>query len=141
MNENFVQAAGRHLYDCFLLRERERWDNAVYLAGYVVECILKALIETYIDRGFAVSYGHDLVGLEGEAIDKARVLHPEIDLLLPKSRIDGTVLEQDHPQRRYAANGLWSKQQAIEACERAREIYDEIISVLVLDGYIKYREV
>ena len=38
MQESFSQAAGRHLQDAKILCEQERWDNAVYLAGYVVEC-------------------------------------------------------------------------------------------------------
>jgi hypothetical protein len=36
VQESFSQAAGRHLQDAKILCEQERWDNAVYLAGYVV---------------------------------------------------------------------------------------------------------
>ena len=47
MQESFSQAAGRHLQDAKILCEQERWDNAVYLAGYVVECSFKVLIEIF----------------------------------------------------------------------------------------------
>jgi len=62
MQESFSQAAGRHLNDAFNLRNAERWENAVYLAGYVVECAFKVLVEIYLDRDRAAvkKYGHDL---------------------------------------------------------------------------------
>lgn len=38
MSESFGQAAGRHLYDAKVLLEKQRWNDAVYLTGYLVEC-------------------------------------------------------------------------------------------------------
>jgi len=43
MQESFSNSAGRHLQDAQLLLAEQRWDNAVYLAGYVVECSFKVL--------------------------------------------------------------------------------------------------
>jgi HEPN domain-containing protein len=40
MTELFASAAGRHLQDAKILLSKKRWDNAIYLAGYVVECLL-----------------------------------------------------------------------------------------------------
>ena len=42
--------------------DKQRWDNAVYLAGYVVECGFKVLVEVYIPEGKTAvkKYGHDL---------------------------------------------------------------------------------
>jgi len=38
MSESFSQAAARHLDDANVLLSSQRWDNVVYLAGYVAEC-------------------------------------------------------------------------------------------------------
>ena len=64
MSESFSQAAARHLYDANVLLNGQRWDNAVYLAGYVVECSFKVLVEKYIDQAAVKKYGHDLAALQ-----------------------------------------------------------------------------
>ncbi|MGC4065693.1 MAG: hypothetical protein QM784_13805 [Polyangiaceae bacterium] len=46
MAEHFANAAARHLQDSKLLLDKSRWDGSAYLAGYVIECSLKALIST-----------------------------------------------------------------------------------------------
>ena len=143
MEENFTQAAARHLYDSQILLTEKRWDNAVYLAGYVLECTFKVLVENYFkaDRVAVKKYGHDLVELEGKAMERLRVMYPELDRQLPGSRINGTVLAKDHPDRRYAQSGLWSEAQAKEAIEQAAEIYRDLIIKMVLDGIIPSTEI
>ncbi len=81
MQESFSNSAGRHLHDAQLLLGKERWDNAVYLAGYVVECSFKVLVEQHFkhDRGAVKKYGHDLTELEGRAMERLRVLYPILD--------------------------------------------------------------
>ena len=140
MPESFSQAAGRHLHDAEVLLNVQRWDNAVYLAGYVVECSFKVLVEIYIDQAAAKKYGHDLTALQGKAMERLRLMYPALDRQLPASRTTGTVLDQEHPARRYAKSGIWSQSQAQEAVKRAKEIYLEIISNRVLDGRISSRE-
>ena len=44
MSENYPEAAKRHLGDSKVLLDAERWDDSAYLAGYVVECSIKACI-------------------------------------------------------------------------------------------------
>ena len=44
MQESFSSSAGRHLQDAQILLREKRWYNAVYLAGYVVECSFKVLV-------------------------------------------------------------------------------------------------
>jgi HEPN domain-containing protein len=136
MSEDFQQAAARHLHDAQYLLSHQRWDNAVYLAGYVVECSFKVLVEVYIDSLTAKKYGHDLGELQGKAMERLRLIYPALDMQLPASRTMGTVLEQDHPVRRYAKSGLWSEIDAKQAAQRAEEIYLEIIPQLILDGRI-----
>ena len=138
MQESFSNSAGRHLQDAQLLLVEQRWDNAVYLAGYVVECCFKVLVEQHFkhDRGAVKKYGHDLTELEGRAMERLRVLYPILDRQLPASRIAGTVLAQNHPERRYSKSGLWAEAEAKTAVQRAEEIYREIITKLVLNGSI-----
>jgi HEPN domain-containing protein len=136
MSEYFQQAAARHLRDAQYLLSQQRWDNTVYLAGYVVECSFKVLVEVYIDSLTAKKYGHDLAELQGKAMERLRLIYPALDMQLPASRTMGTVLEQNHPARRYAKSGLWSEIKAKAAAKRAEEIYLEIIPKLILDGRI-----
>ncbi|MBD2691648.1 HEPN domain-containing protein [Anabaena catenula] len=142
LEESFPQAAGRHLHDAKILLDKERWDNAVYLAGYVVECSFKVLVKVYIpqDKTAVKNYGHDLIQLQGKAMDRLRLMYPVLDMQLPASRTMGTVLDQDHPERRYAKSGLWNQIQAKEAVERAEQIYVETIPKLILDGILTSEE-
>ncbi|MDH6060082.1 HEPN domain-containing protein [Chrysosporum bergii ANA360D] len=135
-DDNFQQAAARHLQDAQYLLTQHRWDNAVYLAGYVVECSFKVLVEVYV-KNSAKQYGHNLAELQGKAMERLRLIYPEVDMQLPGSRTMGTVLEQNHPQRRYFPSGLWSETEARTATQRAEEIYREIIPKLILDGKIR----
>lgn len=143
MQELFSQAAGRHLQDARILLEARRWDNAIYLAGYVVECTFKVLVSRYFknDRAAVKKYGHDLVELEGRAMERLRILYPHLNSQLPSTRILNTVLAEDHPERRYAKSNLWTEEQARLAVERAKEIYTVIIPKLVLDGTISREEI
>jgi HEPN domain-containing protein len=151
MQESFSMSAGRHLQDAQILLTEHRWDNAVYLSGYVVECSFKVLIEQYFsqpnfsqpsrDGREAKKFGHDLTKLEGKAMERLRTMYPVLDRQLPSSRIDGTVLANDHPERRYAASNLWTAEQATVSVERASKIYMSIIPKLVLDGLIRSQDI
>jgi HEPN domain-containing protein len=142
LEECFSQAAARHLHDAKVLKDNERWDNAVYLAGYVVECSFKVLVQVYIpeDRTAVKKYGHDLTELQGKAMDRLRLMYPVLDMQLPVSRTTETVLDQYHPERRYAKSGLWNQTQAQEAVNRAEQIYQEVIPKLILDGILSSEE-
>ena len=143
MQESFSNSAGRHLQDALILLKEQRWDNAVYLAGYVVECSFKVLVEQYFkhDQGAVKKYGHDLTELEGRAMERLRVLYPILDRQLPASRIAGTVLAQNHPERRYSKSAFWAEADAKTAVQRTEEIYREIISKLVLNGAISSQDI
>lgn len=143
MQESFSNSAGRHLQDAQLLLVEQRWDNAVYLAGYVVECSFKVLVEQHFkqDQSAVKKYGHDLTELEGRAMERLRVLYPILDRQLPASRIAGTVLAQNHPERRYSKSGLRAEADATTAVQGAEEIYREIITKLVLNGSISSQDI
>jgi HEPN domain-containing protein len=143
MQESFSNSASRHLQDAQSLLQTQRWDNAVYLAGYVVECSFKSLVEQYLGGGTSAikNYGHNLTELDGKTMERLRVLYPILDRKLPVSRIAGTILAQYHPDRRYAKSGLWTEDEAKLAVQRAAEIYREIIIKLVLDGSISSKDI
>ncbi len=56
-------------------------------------------------------------------------MYPELDMQLPASRTIGTVLDENHPQRRYYKSGHWRDEDARSAIQRADEIYMEIIPI------------
>lgn len=143
MQDSFSSSAGRHLQDAQILANARRWDNAVYLAGYVVECSFKVLIEQNFksDQVAAKKYNHDLTELEGKAMERLRLLYPILDQKLPISRIDETVLAKNHPERRYSRSGLWSKIEAELAVQRAIEIHRDTVLKLVLDGLISSEDI
>ena len=59
--EDFPKAALKHLQDAQALLKSNRFDGAAYLAGYVVECALKTMIE--VERK-NVPHIHDLSQLQ-----------------------------------------------------------------------------
>ena len=70
MPDLFGQAAARHLHDSSILLGAGRWDNAVYLAGYVVECSFKLLIQAHLGAAAARAYAHDLGAMQGDVITR-----------------------------------------------------------------------
>lgn len=88
MTEDFRWLAARRLGDAQALLADERWSGAYYLAGYAIECSLKACILKQIARWrmpdkklVQDSHTHDLVdlvkiaGLEGDRAARAQK-HP-----------------------------------------------------------------
>jgi hypothetical protein len=55
-NDDHADAAGKHLSDAGALLEKNRFDGAGYLSGYVVECVLKSVV--LHDKSFDSSIGH-----------------------------------------------------------------------------------
>ncbi|KEO84308.1 hypothetical protein [Tumebacillus flagellatus] len=139
-DSSFAQSAVRHLQDAQTLLDQGRFDNAVYLSGYVPECAFKTLVQLYMDQRAAREYGHMLSEIQGVAMDRLRILFPEVDIRLPKSRLDGTVLVDGHPERRYARSGIWIEEQAMQAVARAWDLFEETIVELVLDGKLSSEE-
>ncbi|NEQ74037.1 MAG: DNA-binding protein [Okeania sp. SIO2C9] len=105
----------------------------------MVECTFKVIIQKCIDYKTCRKLSHNLIKLESESIEILRITYPSLNSKLPVSWINDTVLEKDHPRRRYFKSGLWNKERATEAVERAKKIY-EIILNLILDGKISSEE-
>lgn len=137
----YSQAAGRHLHSSEVLLAASDWDNALYLAGYAVECTLKTLMQIHLGYVEARSFEHRIRDLEGAGLQRVRDLHPRIGLRLPTSSTVGTIVSDQHPWRRYLRNGVWSSEDVRQAVQRARDIYSEVVLKLVLDGVIDRRDV
>jgi HEPN domain-containing protein len=135
-DDRFAQAAGRHLVDAKVLAAENRFDNAVYLAGYVVECSLKTVISYHLGEAEARRWRHDLTGLQGPALQQLTVLVPHAQVRMPSSGTQGTVLESGHPERRYWASCQWTQEETTVALGRAFEIYRDTVVAMVLDGVL-----
>ena len=137
MNEDFASAAARHYCDSELLLAKQRLDNAAYLAGYAVECGLKALI-LHAGGHPRAAYSHNLSALAGKALELAVLLSPAmrryyidtIDEMLDASR------DWD-PALRYAASGQTAPAKAKDLGRAARMSFERILIPMILDGRIE----
>ncbi|GGJ11788.1 hypothetical protein GCM10010885_21390 [Alicyclobacillus cellulosilyticus] len=130
--ERYAQAASRHLQDAKLLLAHGRYDNAVYLSGYVAECCLKAVIEQFATTVAARRYGHDLRSLR-----RALVLYPRAEAYIPAEVIERTALVRGHPHRRYWPSGAWSAAEAADIVGLADRIHQQTVARLVLHGLLR----
>lgn len=131
--EDYFSASLRHLRDSRSLHEPPGSDNAAYLAGYVIECGLKRLLELY---DFAPrSLGHDLQSLQGRALVLAALLAPGST----RYRVDGiteleTASKEWSPEMRYWESGKLSEKSKERLMKVAAEIYEHLLIPMVLDG-------
>ena len=100
MQESFSMSAGRHLQDAQILLTQHRWDNAVYLSGYVVECSFKFLVEQYFKQhsratSEAKDFGHKLTKLEEQATISVERAGEIYNSIIPKLVLDGLIRSQD----------------------------------------------
>ncbi len=68
MAEHYANAACRHALDSKILLEASRWHGCAYMAGYAIECSLKACIANpSVPPGIDLcTIGHDLSRLQRE---------------------------------------------------------------------------
>jgi hypothetical protein len=131
MDSDFASAAARHLRDAEHLSGTERWDNAAYLAGYVGECSLKAVIEragcvpprVHLDE---IDEQHVL--LVADLSYAARRYPVDLDADLAALRTAW------RPGLRYSTTGTIQQPQAQRMLAEARRAYVQTIGNMVLDG-------
>ena len=134
--DNYKDCAKRHLNDAGFLFRSGRLDNAIYLAGFAIECALKFAVEYYQRQGYGLGnplasrYRHNVHNI---AVDLINVLS-----LLPNSSAF-SVLSQiqsprspghplyGHPERRYWSSGLWSQKDAQKVINLAEDVYQNIV--------------
>lgn len=131
MDDDYLSSALRHLVDSQVLEARGRLDNAAYLAGYVIECGLKRVLEVH---GHAArAYGHDLHNLNSRALQLAALLSPGI----ARYRLDrlnlSVVVGPWGPGLRYSTTGDVAPATATALVEAARRVGNGILMPMILD--------
>lgn len=132
--DDHPDAAGKHLLDARALEQANRYDGAAYLAGYVVECAMKALI---LAEKQPARTEHSLATLGMEAVRLAA---------LPNSRTAkyARPLSPGHlmytgqikwrPEMRYRSPGRIGQGEARAFVSEAERVYKMTIPVMKLDG-------
>ncbi len=157
--QKFYEAALRHFVDAQILEREECYDNAVYLYGNAAECALKAMLENYCRPGnfnnrnypnprnplsseavLKNGYGHFIDSLAKDMNNfivnssVVAILDPSL-ALKQQAFIIPEVLSRDHPERRYAGNGIYTLADAQE-CEKVTHVLVDEMIKQHLDGYI-----
>lgn len=139
--ENLLQAAGRHIQDAQILITHQRYDNAVYISAYSVECILKLFVNYYTENDLAKSYNHNLLQLNEATTSKLLIIFPHISNLAEVTQTQLQQLSNGHPERRYWANYYLSAEEAQQCFITAKNLYEHTVSNLILDGHYLLSEV
>ena len=139
--DNFAAAARRHLIDAAVLLHQERWDGAVYLSGYVIECALKELVERWLGP-VGRKFSHELAALESCLLGTGDfellvALSPTARPLRLWSQVAGTLAAHKHPVRRYYKDG-WMAQEAESVLELASQVFKSMLVEDMLDGRLSF---
>jgi hypothetical protein len=139
--EDYPDAARKHYTDARALMNRRRYDGAAYLAGYVVECILKTLIQ--VDRSANIpirEFKHDLNRLSGEALRLAALPSSRTAPYMPRGAFT-SISYADPPSGwketlRYHYEGTISKTTASLWIAEAKRLYMHVIGRLRQEGKV-----
>lgn len=131
--DDYPGAAGKHLADASTLFSGGRYDGAAYLAGYVVECALKTLIqmETRTHRS------HDLESLSNTvgAIAAQASYRTQRVYVSATAFLHGSGIVAWKPGMRYRAVHV-TRSTAGAWLQEAQEFYNLTIGGLRADGVI-----
>ena len=142
--DNYRDTAYCMYEDVQILHEKHRWFNCCYLAGYVVECYSKLLLDNAISSGITTQkgavkdYGHNINVMK---IDLINILSISTQIL-SKYCIDlnlecNSIITEWNPNKRYEAeSGTWSQEEKANAFKHELEIVINQIKNMQLDGVI-----
>lgn len=140
-NEDFYEAAIRHWIDGKILQEQGEYDNAVCMQGFAAECALKKIMDMVHVAEDVKRYSHlgeelfqDIKMILSGDIELATMINPAFGLRLSAMTLPKTLF-QDHPERRYFKDELYSKANA-EECANAAECLIREMAGMRLDGYL-----
>jgi hypothetical protein len=125
-NPDFPSAATRHLRDADHLLATSP-GNARYLAGYIAECALKAVIERSDPLLHAPAFGHQLTKLEGDGFDLAIALAPRTARYRPRATTVHALRARWSETVRYDSTSDTKVAAATQVVELAREIYEACV--------------
>lgn len=138
--EDYPDAARKHYLDARALMGRRRYDGAAYLAGYVVECILKTIIQ--INQASGVSRIHDINRLSTNAQRLATMPSSRTARYFPPgftlTRLPyGTPPAGWKETLRYHFEGTIPKTTASAWVAEAKRLYAHVLWGLIKDGEVK----
>lgn len=135
--DDYPEAALKHLQDADALVRGRRFDGAAYLAGYVVECALKTLIQ--VESGQA-RHGHELTNLlhvldvlAVHATTRAGRLYVSVATSLKAADMDDWTPEMRYRGPQDAGD---ASRVAEEWLREAYAAYERIVGSLILEGAI-----
>lgn len=115
----FSDACVRHRKDAEILLGEKRYDNAMHLFGFAVECALKTLVDKPQD------YRHSIESLSSKVLVPFAITNPKLCLQIGAVPIK---LSDGHPERRYWSDGYFSEQDVEEAKIYANQIFDILLN-------------
>jgi hypothetical protein len=139
--EDYPDAARKHYTDARTLMNRRRYDGAAYLAGYVVECILKTIIQ--VDRATStpiLEFRHDINRLSEEALRLATLPSSRTARYFPRmtlTRLSYAVPPSGWKETlRYHYEGTISKTTASTWVAEAKRFYEQVLWEIIKDGKV-----
>jgi hypothetical protein len=133
--DDHPDASGKHLADARVLLAATRSDGAAYLAGYVVECALKSLVQ--LETGKALR-GHQLATLMAE-VSAACMAAGAGTARYVTTHVQGVPTARIAVWRetlRYQSPSMTSRDAQIWVDE-ADQIYSDTVAAMILDGVIR----
>ena len=132
--DDYPEAAGKHLADASTLLDGARYDGAAHLAGYVVECALKTLIQMETRR---TRRSHDLASLSSTlgAIAAQASFRTQRVYVSAAAFLHGSRIVAWKPEMRYRAAQV-TRSTARAWFREAQEFYRLTIGRLRDDGVI-----
>ena len=137
-------AAGKHLGDAQTLLGASHNDGAAYLAGYVAECSLKALLlheKGTPSAGAPLPWksrdGHDLANLQSDAATLACVAGAKTARYLGPTvkGLTSLALAAWNPEMRYRAPSM-APADATSWLANAESVYHETVGTMIKDGVL-----
>ena len=135
MSDDYFATADRMQRDSRILHDNKCWHNACYLAGYVVEAGLKAIIRAdEIDRGVhPTQYAHNIAPLVSLVTGARLIMGKGFD----DAKINGSkLLRRWHPRYRYQPTE-WDDETLSKDFQKTAEYMMEFLSELWFDGVIR----
>lgn len=132
--DDYPEAAGKHLKDASVLISGARNDGTAYLAGYVVECALKTLIQLASRQPY---FSHDLQRLNSTLGTIAALADRRTHAMYASAMtiLAGAGVLEWNPEMRYRAAYVTGST-AGKWLQEATAIYTQIIGDLKMAGTI-----
>jgi len=133
--DDYPDAAAKHLADAKALTVAHRYDGAGYLAGYVVECALKSLLQVEIGEAPRTHSYQDLLGEIGNTCLAAGAATAKY-VTAPIRAIREGPIGGWRETMRYRSPSM-SGGDAEAWVEAATLVYTDTVATMILDGVIQ----